>query len=116
MKKFLGSRIKHYRERAGLSQHGLARAIQANKHSVWRWENSISWPHYEQIEAIAKAVGIEPYQLFEGMGPANAENMKSTGSMHLDGLCELLVLIAGFSEDKLTKLLKCAQEIRKGKL
>jgi transcriptional regulator with XRE-family HTH domain len=70
VKKALGDRIRHYRELKGISQKALATALNADKGTVWRWEDGRSWPEYPAIVAISKHLGIRSEQLFETIGKA----------------------------------------------
>lgn len=53
-----GDRIRHARESRGLSVADLAAATKCSVRSVQVWEADASRPRYEQISALAMALGV----------------------------------------------------------
>lgn len=49
--------IKKLREARGMSQTDLADALGVRPPSVWKWENEISPPKYENLRAMSKLFG-----------------------------------------------------------
>lgn len=72
MRRLLGKRISHYRRLKKLSQRELAAASKVDKLTIWRIENGKSWPQYEKLESIAKALSMTPEQL-AGMAESPSE-------------------------------------------
>lgn len=53
-----GDRIRHARESRGLTVAELAAAAQCSVRAVQVWESDASRPRYEQIGALALALGV----------------------------------------------------------
>lgn len=49
--------IKRLREAIGMSQSDLADSLGVRPPSVWKWENEISPPKYENLLAMSKLFG-----------------------------------------------------------
>ena len=49
--------IKKLREARGMSQSDLADTLGVRPPSVWKWENEISPPKYENLLAMSKLFG-----------------------------------------------------------
>lgn len=49
--------IKRLREAIGMSQTDLADSLGVRPPSVWKWENEISPPKYENLLAMSKLFG-----------------------------------------------------------
>ena len=62
----LGSRIKNYRMRKGLSQKKLARMLNLSRETIRRYERSISTPDKETLRKIAKVLGVSIKSLLNG--------------------------------------------------
>ena len=60
---FSGEKIRQARNDAGLSQAGLARAIESREQNIVRWENDQHAPRFEHVAAIAAATG-KPLEFF----------------------------------------------------
>ena len=69
----VGARIVSSREKAGLSQADLARALGAAASSVWRYETGQTMPSSPVAVQIADAVGVNTHWLLTGRdGPRKA--------------------------------------------
>lgn len=68
----IGSRIKHAREAAGISQEALARSLKINRVSVSNWETESTRPDMDKIPAIALELGTTEAWLSFGQGEAPA--------------------------------------------
>jgi transcriptional regulator with XRE-family HTH domain len=55
----MGARIAEAREKAGIKQTDLARAIGVEPWTISRWENGRQTPRGSTIAAIAKALGVD---------------------------------------------------------
>ena len=66
--KELPQRLREARERAGLSLRGLALSCGLTGPGVAKIENGVSVPTLDNIEAIAKALGVSPGWLAFGIG------------------------------------------------
>ena len=62
-RKTLGERIRHFRESAGLTQEGLARAADIGRVTLVRLEKGEQTPRFKTLDAIAKALGIPVSEL-----------------------------------------------------
>lgn len=62
----IGKRIKSARQKAGMSQEELAQSIGATKSAVSRYEAGKRQPSYDQLQRIAKVLGVSIYELFDG--------------------------------------------------
>jgi len=60
----IGRRIKELREEQNLTQEDLARRMKTHPQSVWRYEAGTRVPNAPKIEEIARALGVEPGELF----------------------------------------------------
>lgn len=54
-----GSRIRNARLGAGLTQEGLARAVNTSARNIVRWESEANVPRLKHLSAIAQATGRE---------------------------------------------------------
>ncbi len=54
-----GNRIRAARLAAGLTQNGLARAVDTSERNIVRWENDQNVPRLKHLSAIAQATGKE---------------------------------------------------------
>lgn len=52
-----GKRIRQARLSSGLTQGGLARAVDTSERNIVRWENDKNTPRLKHIAAIAQATG-----------------------------------------------------------
>jgi Predicted transcriptional regulators len=59
----IGANIKKYRLVAGLTQQSLAQALGTEVETVSRYERGLYAPPIEQIEYIARLLGISPWVL-----------------------------------------------------
>ena len=60
----MGERIKHLREKAGLSQKRLAEILGIDQSAVARWETGENTPAANRIKPLADALGCTPGDLF----------------------------------------------------
>lgn len=56
--KTMGSRIRHRRERLGLTQAELARALDVDKGTVWRYETDRSPPLAVLVPKLSEILGV----------------------------------------------------------
>jgi len=52
-KEDVGARIKYWREKAGLSQSALARAVKVDPSAVSSWESAKYWPTMRHVSMVA---------------------------------------------------------------
>lgn len=64
----LGTRLNRMRREAGLTLADMAAALGVSKPTVWAWEKGKARPLPERLEAIARALGVEPALLAPGSG------------------------------------------------
>lgn len=65
IKTILGRNVRHYRNRIGLSQDELARLVGISKGSVQLLESGKVWPEYENLSAIAQALGVSEFAFID---------------------------------------------------
>ena len=58
--------LKHYREKARMSQNALAEAVGVQENTVWRWENGRATPSVDIAKAVAAALGVSEAELLNG--------------------------------------------------
>lgn len=63
--KNLGANISFYRKRRDISQEVLAEIVDVHNVHMSRIETGTSAPSLDTVFAIADALGVEPYKLFE---------------------------------------------------
>ena len=73
MKKMIGSKIKTYRKKAGLSQIQLAEKLNVTNRAVSNWESGSNGIDIELIPAICAALNVAPNDLLDTPAPASAD-------------------------------------------
>ena len=63
----LGKQIAHFRRRAGLTQEELAEKTRYSVDFIGLVERGINAPTVERLDDIAKALGVEVWQLFKAV-------------------------------------------------
>lgn len=72
----LGERIKQLRVKKNMSQEALAEAAGITKASVSNYERNKRQPQYPAVQAIARALGVPVFELFDGVdGKDNVESL-----------------------------------------
>lgn len=66
----LAKAIRIARAAAGLSQADIAKQVQNHESAVSRWESGTRTPSVDQVDIIAKALGI-PFDLLVSLGREN---------------------------------------------
>lgn len=64
-----GDRLRQLRERQGLTQEDLARALATNAGTVSRWERGLGNPQAAQLVQLAEALGATVDYLLRGTDP-----------------------------------------------
>ena len=59
----IGERVRRYRESAGLTQKGLARAADIGRATLVRLENGEQSPRFKTLKALAEVLGMEAQDL-----------------------------------------------------
>ena len=65
-------RIRFYREKAGLEQKALAKAVGVTANAVSNWENGRGRPDLNLVPDLCAALNISLYDLFGLQGPSDA--------------------------------------------
>ena len=65
MKYEIGTRIRKYRERRGLSQKELAQIIGVSNSRVSNWEQGINRPDADILAGICTALNVSPSELLD---------------------------------------------------
>ena len=60
----IGKRIKELREERGLTQEELGRLLDTHAQTVFRYEAGSRVPSVRKLEEIARALEVEPGELF----------------------------------------------------
>jgi transcriptional regulator with XRE-family HTH domain len=83
----LGQRLTQLRRKTGHQQGELARLVKTSQQSISRWEAGEWRPKAKQVPKLAKALGIEPEELFALAGYAPQETAVSFDKpFPIDGL------------------------------
>ena len=64
-KKLLGKRIKELRKKKGLKQEQLAELVGLEPTSICNIENAYNYPTFQNLEKIAKALGVSLVEIFK---------------------------------------------------
>ena len=95
----IGERIYNLRVRNNMSQDALAQALNVSRQAVSKWENKVSVPDLDKIEALSNLFHVTTDELIKGEIPpeTNAPNEKEN------------IIISendnGFSKRKVTQIL-----------
>ena len=76
LKKLLGSWIKFFRKKQGLSQTQLAELVNIEMKSLSRIESGHNYPQCENLVAIARVLNVAPWQLYFDEKEPDLETMK----------------------------------------
>ena len=71
MSESFGEKLKALRKKAGLIQPELASLIGVHETTIRRWENQNDKPRFEDIKALAKALGVTENDLLNDPPPDN---------------------------------------------
>lgn len=72
----IGDNIRHFREKAGLSQTQLAEKLNVVRQTVSKWEQGKSVPDAEMCKSLAKTFNIPVSDLFsEAIPPQDSDEM-----------------------------------------
>ena len=74
----LAERIRETRALCGLSQEALAVRVGVSRVAVSQWETGTTAPTLERIEAISRALGVNPAQLLETPAPRAVRSSRLT--------------------------------------
>lgn len=69
LRRELGQRIVHLRERRGLSQTGLARRLGVDRSRLGKWENGSHTPPLGYLDRLAEALDVSHVELLTGRSP-----------------------------------------------
>jgi DNA-binding transcriptional regulator YiaG len=69
--RFDGERVRVARKEIGLSNEALARAIDVSLRTVQRWQDGENAPQGAQLLRLAKALGLQPEDLYVEDEPAD---------------------------------------------
>lgn len=61
-----GTNLQFLRDKAGMTQEGLAEALQVSRQSVSKWESDTSFPEMEKLLALCKIFGVDLDTLIRG--------------------------------------------------
>ena len=66
-----GDKIREYRERKGITQEELGKALGTTKQTIFKYETGkITNIPYSKVEKIAKALKVEPWEILGGDAPS----------------------------------------------
>jgi transcriptional regulator with XRE-family HTH domain len=71
IREVLAANLREYRRRLGLTQEQFAEKADVSTHYVAMIETCNKYPKPEMVERLAKALGVEPPQLFSATTPSN---------------------------------------------
>jgi transcriptional regulator with XRE-family HTH domain len=61
-----GTRLRSFRERAGMTQTGLAEKVGTDKYHISGWEQNYDVPETAMVELLASALGVSAAELLTG--------------------------------------------------
>ena len=61
-----GTRLRSLRERAGMTQTGLAEKVGTDKYHISDWERNDDLPEADMVEHLAAALGVSAVELLTG--------------------------------------------------
>ncbi len=64
----LADKIRDYRRKNGMTQDGLARAMNVSRSAVSRWENGYGTPDLENLSALADLFAVKVDDLIRDTG------------------------------------------------
>lgn len=111
LRRQVGTKVRHYRERAGLTQTELGELIGKSLETIGRIERGSTAPSLVLLEKLADALKVDPRDLL-GTGSYAAKSRKA------DPLANLIDRLAGLSDadlDKAAKLLSAAIDWKNAK-
>ncbi len=88
LKKLFGLRIKEYRKKRDLTQAQLAELVSVEGKHISRIEAGHNFPSAELIGRLAKALSVEPKDLFEFYHHQEAIDLKESISQTLEVLTD----------------------------
>ncbi|MCL6437625.1 MAG: helix-turn-helix domain-containing protein [Rubrobacteraceae bacterium] len=62
------NKLRELRRRRVMSMEELAQKAGVGRNTIWRLENGASGAHPRTIRKLARALGVEPYELIKGEG------------------------------------------------
>lgn len=62
----LGARIRHLRNRRGMTMRGLAAAVGVSKPTLWKWESDQVRPRHKTMQRLADELGVSELELVYG--------------------------------------------------
>ncbi len=79
----LGENIYKYRTERGLSQGGLADALEVSRQSVSKWENNPAVPELDKLKRMSKLFNISLDELVYGPKETTPEKINPIPSFHI---------------------------------
>ena len=76
IKKLLGSNIKKIRKARGLTQEKLAEMVEISPPNISYIETGKFAPSIETLQKIARALNVEPYELYKFKQEVSVEDIK----------------------------------------
>lgn len=111
LRRQVGTKVRHYRERAGLTQTELGDLIGKSLETIGRIERGTTAPSLALLEKLADALKVEPRDLL-GTGSHAAKTRSA------DQLAQIIDRLSGLSDADLAraeKLLETVIEWKKAK-
>lgn len=84
--KAIGTRIKEYREKCGLTQEALAERTELTPNYISAVERGVSFPRFEKLIAIINAIGASADQIFADVVENTAASRASMLSAEIEQL------------------------------
>ena len=67
------NRIKEFCEKAGMTQVDLAKRLNVQPYTVWRWCSDKRTPHWADISSMCEILGCKPDELMGGTNPTKPQ-------------------------------------------
>jgi len=87
-----GEKLQDLRQRAGMSQEGLAEKLNVSRQAVSRWERDETMPEVEKIVALADLFSVTTDYLLRPVEPVSAKGEKVKTEQKLDWIDKLTYL------------------------
>jgi transcriptional regulator with XRE-family HTH domain len=91
LRKVLASNMKRYRKARGLSQAKLAEIIDISENYIAMIESARRFPSLSMLERIARALQVDPLELFS-INPAKSPEKKALQAKILADIEQILTL------------------------
>lgn len=108
LRQILADRLAHHRKLLGWTQHDLAAESGIKVQALRNYEQQRRWPDPEEIERLARALGVQPSDLLVGEKPS------SSNEDSFSVLRSILATLTTLNERELRALMRALSAIKEG--